>query len=372
MRKRYVIEYWKVFMGNNRVIVGMSGGVDSAVTAFLLKEAGYEVIGVTLRTWQADEGPGSRCCDIDDARAAAERIGIRYLTFNCTMDFQRYVVEPFMEGYRSGITPNPCIECNRYVKWDKLLFYSRLLEADHVATGHYASVVKLDNGRYTLKKALHSEKDQTYMLYKLTQEQLSATLMPLGDYTKNEVRKIAEEAGLTVASKPDSQEICFVANGGYADYIKDNSGPVLPEEGFFIDESGIILGRHKGIVNYTVGQRKGLGIALGYPVYVKEIRSWSNEIVLGDEQSLYCSELFCRDVNFMSISWLQPGESIRCFVKIRYRHEGLPAVITAADNGSVKVNFEEPAKAATPGQSAVFYNEKDEVIGGGIIAETRQ
>ncbi|MBR5996307.1 MAG: tRNA 2-thiouridine(34) synthase MnmA [Eubacteriaceae bacterium] len=359
-------------MGKNKVIVGMSGGVDSAVTAYLLKQAGYEVIGVTLRTWQADEGQGSRCCDIDDARAAADRIGIRYLSFNCTADFQRYVVDPFLEGYRSGITPNPCIECNRYVKWDKLLYYAKLLEGDYIATGHYAYVVKLDNGRYTLKKALHSEKDQTYMLYKLTQEQLAATLMPLGSYTKSAVRKIAEEAGLAVASKPDSQEICFVSNGGYADYIKDNSGAVLPGEGFFVDDSGKILGRHKGIVHYTVGQRKGLGIAFGYPVYVKEIRSSTNEIVLSDEQSLYSSELFCRDVNFMSISGLQPGVPVRCSVKIRYRHEGMPAVITAADNGSVKVRFEEPAKAITPGQSAVFYNEEDEVIGGGVIAGTRQ
>ncbi len=351
-----------------KVVVGLSGGVDSAVAAYLLKEAGYEVVGVTLRIWQADDGSESRCCDIDDARSTAEKIGIQYFPVNCTMDFQRYVVDPFSGEYLRGMTPNPCIECNRYVKWDKLLYYAKVVDAKYIATGHYASVVKLDNGRYTLQKADHSEKDQTYMLYKLTQEQLAATLMPLGGLSKAEVRRIAEDADLPVASKPDSQEVCFVTDGSYADYIEKNAGPDYRGEGNFVDPSGKILGRHKGIIHYTVGQRKGLGIALGRPAFVKEIRADENEVVLSDEQSLYNEEIICRDVNFMSIPGLSEGEILPCSVKIRYQHGGEQAVISMAE-GRVKVRFEKPVRAATPGQSAVFYDERDRVIGGGVIAE---
>ena len=351
-----------------KVVVGLSGGVDSAVAAYLLKEAGYEVVGVTLRIWQADDGSESRCCDIDDARSTAEKIGIQYFPVNCTMDFQRYVVDPFSGEYLRGITPNPCIECNRYVKWDKLLYYAKVVDAQYIATGHYASVVKLDNGRYTLQKADHSEKDQTYMLYKLTQEQLAATLMPLGGLSKAEVRRIAEDADLPVASKPDSQEVCFVTDGSYADYIEKNAGSDYRGEGNFVDPSGKILGRHKGIIHYTVGQRKGLGIALGRPAFVKEIRADENEVVLSDEQSLYNEEIICRDVNFMSIPGLSEGEILPCSVKIRYQHGGEQAVISMSD-GRVKVRFEKPVRAATPGQSAVFYDERDRVIGGGVIAE---
>ena len=352
-----------------KVVVGMSGGVDSAVAAYLLKQAGYEVTGVTLRIWEAEDGNESRCCDIEDARNTANRIGIKYLPVNCVHDFQKYVVEPFAADYLRGMTPNPCIECNRFVKWDKLLQYAKVTGAERIATGHYAQVVKLDNGRYTVQKALHAEKDQTYMLYKLTQEQLAATLMPLGGLSKAEVRQIALDAGLPVADKPDSQEICFVTDGSYADYIENNAGGDVPGEGFFVDADGNALGKHKGIIHYTVGQRKGLGIALGYPAYVKEIRAASNEVVIGDEGSLLSTELLCRDVNFMSIPGLETGEKLSCDVKIRYHHAGQKAEISAADGGELKVRFEEPVRAATPGQSAVFYDGEGRVIGGGIIAE---
>ncbi len=351
-----------------KVVVGMSGGVDSAVAALLLKKSGYDVVGVTLRTWQSDEDYANRCCDIDDARSTAHRIGIDYYPVNCTSDFQRFVVEPFKNSYVRGLTPNPCIECNRYVKWEKLLYYSKVVGAKYIATGHYASVVKLDNGRYTVKQAEHAEKDQTYMLWKLTQDQLESTLMPLGGLSKTEVREIAKEAGLPVASKPDSQEICFVTNGSYADYI-EGARADGDTEGYFIDTQGNILGRHRGIIHYTVGQRKGIGLALGYPVYVKEIRAKTNEVVLCGEQSLYGKEIICSDVNFMSIPGLKTGEELACSVKIRYRHQAQPAIIAAANDGSVKISFSSPVRAATPGQSAVFYDSENRIIGGGVITK---
>ena len=357
--------------GMEKVVVGMSGGVDSAVTAYLLKNAGYEVIGVTLRTWRSELGDEGRCCDIDDARAVAYKLGIRYVPVNCISDFQEYVVEPFKNDYLCGRTPNPCVLCNRYVKWEKLMYYAKALGADHIATGHYASVIKLENGRYTVKTAKYSQKDQTYMLYKLTQEQLAATLMPLGGFSKAEVRRIATDAGLPVAAKPDSQEICFVADGGYADYIKSSAKSGLVKEGCFVDESGNVLGKHKGVIYYTVGQRKGLGIALGHPAYVKEIRTETNEVVLSDETSLYSKEVTCGDVNYMSIPALGNGEKLICRAKIRYQHRAQEAAIEGLDGGRVRLEFTDPARAATPGQSAVFYDENDRVIGGGIIESAR-
>ena len=353
----------------DKVLVGMSGGVDSAVAALLLKRAGYEVAGVTLRTWQADEGYESRCCDIDDARSIASQIGIDYFPVNCSLDFQKYVVEPFKKEYMQGRTPNPCVVCNRYLKWDKLMYYAKVIGAQYIATGHYASIVRLDNGRYTVKKAKHSEKDQAYMLYKLSQEQLAATLMPLGDLSKDEVRQIAKDAGLSVASKPDSQEICFVTDGSYAEYIEKTASQDEVKAGYFVDVEGNILGKHKGIIHYTVGQRKGLGIALGYPAYVKEIRAESNEVVISDDSSLYGRELLCKDLNFMSIPGLLEGDSIDCSVKIRYHHDGTKALIERTDDDTVKVTFEEAVRAATPGQSAVFYDDEGLVIGGGIISK---
>ena len=352
-----------------KVIVGMSGGVDSAVAALLLKQAGYDVVGVTLRTWAGTEGQESRCCEIDDARQTARTIGIPYHAFNCLSEFETKVVTPFVQDYLHGMTPNPCVICNREIKWERLQYHADVLQADYVATGHYASIVKLENGRYTVRKASHAGKDQTYMLYRLTQEQLSRTLMPLGDYSKSEVRKIAEEAGIRVASKPDSQEICFVSDENYADFIREHEDGAVPGEGNYVDESGNILGRHKGIIHYTVGQRKGLGVAFGHPVYIKEIRADRNEIVLGGYEQTWCRGIVCRDLNYMGIPEPEAGGSFRCQVKVRYRHSGQYALLEKLDNEQVRVSFDEPVRFAAPGQSAVFYDENDCLLGGGIISQ---
>ncbi len=343
----------------------MSGGVDSAVAAYLLKEAGYEVIGMTLRT---DDKEG-RCCEIDDAHETAWKLKIRYYAPNVIADFRDKVKQPFFNAYIQGKTPNPCIECNRYVKWERILFYADVLGADFVATGHYASAARLENGRYTVRQADSAEKDQTYMLCKLTQDQLARTLMPLGKLSKAEVRGIAEKAGLSVAHKQDSQEICFVTEGSYADYIEKDPNLTAPGEGFFVSEDGKVLGRHRGIIHYTVGQRRGL-IAAGYPVYVKQIRADTNEVVLGDEQSLYSSAIRCDDLNFMSIPEPLPGESFRARVKIRYHHEAVWASILKEAADAVRIVFDDPVRAAAPGQSAVFYDTSGCVIGSGKIEKT--
>ena len=350
-----------------KIIVGMSGGVDSAVAAVLLKKAGYEVIGLTLRTWTGDDGTESRCCEIDDARNVARKLGIPYYTLNCLSDFQRHVIDPFVQSYVQGETPNPCVVCNRLVKWERMLYFAKVMQADYVATGHYASVVQLPNGRYTVQKAAHAEKDQTYMLYRLSQEQLAVTRMPLGGLSKEEVRRIAEQEGLPVAQKPDSQEICFVTDGNYADFIENNTSAVLQGEGCFTDEEGNILGKHKGIIHYTPGQRKGLGLALGYPAYVKRIDTEKNEVIIGKEESLYSTELRCCDVNYMSIPEPAAGSSLSCAVKIRYHHPAQQAVLVQQDNGIVQIRFDKPVRAAAPGQSAVFYDAEEHVIGGGVI-----
>lgn len=351
-----------------RVVVGMSGGVDSAVAAYLLKQQGYQVIGVTLRTWQAESGAYSRCCDISDARKTAMQLDIPFYNINSLPDFREKVIQPFIDSYLSGLTPNPCVGCNRHIKWERLLAFADEIGAEYIATGHYARIEKLDNGRYTVKTAASASKDQTYMLWQLSQEQLSRTLMPLADLTKDEVRRIAADAGLAVAGKQDSQEICFVLEGGYAEYIEAESGADIPPEGDFVDEQGNVLGRHKGIIHYTVGQRKGLGIALGHPVYVKEIDAEHDRVVLCDESSIYKKKIICRDFSFMSREAPEPGESVRADVRIRYHHAGTKAEITRTDNDTLTICFDELVKAPAPGQSAVFYDDQKRVVGGGIIA----
>ncbi|MCR5041758.1 MAG: tRNA 2-thiouridine(34) synthase MnmA [Clostridia bacterium] len=355
-----------------KVIVGMSGGVDSAAAAVLLKKQGYEVTGVTVRTWEADGGDDSRCCEIDDAARAARRLGIRHVAPNAVADFEKYVTGPFVDCYIRGLTPSPCVECNRYVKWARMLRLADELGAEYVATGHYASVLKLPNGRYTVGKAACAEKDQSYMLWRLTQEQLSRTLFPLGGMSKADARRIAEEAGLNIASKPESQDICFVPDGDYAGFIEKNAGERIPGEGSFIDGNGCVLGVHRGIIHYTVGQRRGLRLPLGYPAYVKEIRADDNTVVVAPEASLYCGTVFVRDVNFMSIPCPEPGEKISCRVKIRYRHPAQESCLERCpdpENGGplFRIDFAGPVRAPAPGQSAVFYDGQDRVVGGGVI-----
>ncbi|MBR1568585.1 MAG: tRNA 2-thiouridine(34) synthase MnmA [Lachnospiraceae bacterium] len=350
-----------------KVIVGMSGGVDSAVAAYLLKVAGYDVIGVTLRTWVSSTGKDSRCCEIDDARRIAWHLDIPYHVISCRTEFREMITDPFIQEYLQGRTPNPCVICNQKIKWEKMMEAAGVMQADYIATGHYASIVSLESGRYTVQKSLYAPKDQTYMLYRLTQEQLRRTILPLGKLSKDEVRKIAERVGLPVAAKPDSQEICFVTDGDYVDYIEQNAEQEIPGEGFFVDTDGNRLGRHRGIIHYTVGQRKGLGLALGYPAYVKEIRTDTNEVVIGTEEELYRSRIYCDQLNYLSIAGLQTGERIRANVKIRYHHAAAPAWITLVEPDLAAVDFDSPVRAAAPGQSAVFYDGQDCVIGGGVI-----
>ena len=376
----------------SKVIVGMSGGVDSAVAAYLLKEAGYEVIGIMLRTWSSEQDPfyskedgffveQNKCCEIDDARAAAYKLGIEFYPINCVREFETNVIAPFVRTYTEGCTPNPCVECNRYVKFEKLLYMADVLKADYIATGHYAKKIELPNGRYTVKMSDARQKDQTYMLYKLSQEQIKRVLFPLGEYDKDSVRLIAKEAGLPVAEKKDSQEICFIPDDDYSGYIKryidsypqtsleeDHSGfNKIAEEGDFVDSKGNTLGKHRGIIHYTVGQRKGLGLSMGHPVYVTGINADKNQVIVGDEDELFSSEITVKDYNFLSLPDLEEGESVRGRVKIRYHHGGEYALIERKDKGILRIIFDKPVKAATPGQSAVFYDENNCIIGGGII-----
>ena len=352
-----------------KVVVGMSGGVDSAVAAYLLKEQGYDVVGVMLRTWVGDDGQESRCCEIEDARSVCRTLGIPFHVFNCLSEFDEKVIKPFVCDYLHGLTPNPCVLCNREIKWERLLYFGKVLGADLVATGHYASVVRLENGRYTVQRARHAEKDQTYMLCRLSQEQLSKTLMPLADYSKEAVRSIAARIALPVAEKPDSQEICFIPDGNYADYVEAHADRPVPGEGNYVDEDGKILGRHKGVIHYTVGQRKGLGVALGRPAYVKKLDAEKNEVTLCTAGEPLCRALRCRDLNWLAIPAPVAGTTLQCTVRVRYRHAGESARLEAQEDGTVKVLFAAPVRHAAPGQTAVFYDEDERVLGGGVIAD---
>ena len=353
-----------------KVVVGMSGGVDSSVAAYLLKEQGYDVIGVTMQIWQDEERvveeENGGCCGltaVDDARRVAAALDIPYYVMNFKKEFKENVIDYFIDEYLHGRTPNPCIACNRYVKWESLLKRSMDIGANYIATGHYARIERLPNGRYTLKRSATLAKDQTYALYNLTQEQLARTLMPVGEYSKDEVREMAEKINLRVANKPDSQDICFVPDGDYAGFIEKTLDTELPT-GNFVTLDGKILGKHKGITHYTVGQRKGLGLALGYPAFVIEIRPETNEVVIGTNEDSMSNYVRANKLNFMSIPDL--NEPMRVFAKIRYNHKGAWCTIEKTGEDEVLCTFEEAQRAITPGQAVVFYD-GDYVLGGGTI-----
>ena len=354
-----------------KVVVGMSGGVDSSVAAYLLKEQGYDVVGVTMQIWQDEEAAAREenggCCGlsaVDDARRVAETLEIPYYVMNFKKEFKCKVMDYFVEEYLQGRTPNPCIACNRYVKWESLLQRSLEIGADYIATGHYARVDKLANGRYAIRNSVTAAKDQTYALYNLTQFQLSHTLMPVGEYTKDQIREIAARQNLPVAHKPDSQEICFVPDQDYAAFIDKEAAGRVPGPGNFVTEDGRILGQHKGITHYTVGQRRGLDLPMGHRIFVTEIRPETNEVVIGENEDTMTSRVVCDQLNFMAVEDLT--EPMRVLAKIRYNHKGEYCTIRKLADGSVECLFEKPVRAATPGQAVVFYD-GEHVLGGGTI-----
>lgn len=349
-----------------RALVAMSGGVDSSVAAYLTQQRGYAAIGVTMKLFESGEdGPEHGCCtleDAEDARAVAFRLNMPYYVFNFTETFQQKVISPFAEAYARGETPNPCIECNRCLKFERLARRAEELGCEKVVTGHYARVERdAQTGEWRLKKALDPQKDQSYVLYFLGQRELDRLLLPLGALTKPRVREIARDLGLRTAAKPDSQDICFV-RGSCGDFVERFLGETSPP-GAFVDMSGKVIGEHRGMVRYTVGQRRGLGVFSERPLYVVRMDPKANQITLGHEEDLYTSELFARDFHF--VSDIPPAFPLRCKAKIRYRHPEQDAVARREGN-LIKITFDRPQRAVTNGQSVVLYDGED-VLGGGII-----
>lgn len=354
-----------------RVVVAMSGGVDSSVAAALLLEEGYEVIGITMQLWsQADERTPGGCCSLEtiqDARQVAERLGIPFYVVNFRDVFEKKVIDYFTAEYLQGRTPNPCIACNRHIKFAALLEKALALEADYLATGHYARVLySPERQRYLLLKGEDERKDQSYVLYGLTQEQLAHTLFPLARYTKEEIRAKAAALHLKVADKPESQEICFVPDNNYKNFIRARLGTQAFPPGDFVNLQGEVLGRHRGLPFYTVGQRKGLGLALGYPAYVVALDPAQNRVVVGREDEVFQPGLYAKEHNFIAIPALT--EAMEVQAKIRYSAVPAAAVITPLADGRVRVIFAKPQRAATPGQAVVYYL-GDLVVGGGTIEQ---
>ncbi|MCX8074724.1 MAG: tRNA 2-thiouridine(34) synthase MnmA [Clostridia bacterium] len=358
-------------MEKKKVVVGMSGGVDSSVAALLLKKQGYEVIGITMNVWQREETEKvceKACCAVsavNDARRVCDKLDIPYYSLNFKDTFKKDVIDYFVQEYISGKTPNPCIACNKYVKFETLLNKAKtVFDAEYIATGHYAKVeYNSETGRYYLKESVTDKKDQTYALYNLTQEQLKHIIFPLGDYTKEEVRQIARENDLITANKQESQEICFVEDNDYAKFIKEKYN-YIPKVGNFVDTKGNFIAKHEGIINYTIGQRRGLKMSFKKPMYVVNIDAKNDQVVLGEENELYKKELICKEVNFMPFEKLLNRMKVKA--KIRYSAKKADATISQCEDGNVKVVFEEAQRAITPGQAVVFYD-NDVVVGGGVI-----
>jgi tRNA-specific 2-thiouridylase len=368
---------------NNTVAVAMSGGVDSSAVAAMLHAEGYELIGLTLQLWNQRRLAGKegmpeqvtgRCCSIDDvydARRVAERLGIPYYLVNEQARFERDVVQPFVNEYLAGRTPIPCSLCNNHLKFDQLLITARQIGADRIATGHYArNAYDPARGRWILSRPADRSKDQTYFLFGLTQEQLSRTLFPLGEYQKPAVRAIAAEAGLALAQKPDSQEICFIPGGDYKlfidAYLDEQNRELAETAGALVSTSGEVLGEHTGIHNFTIGQRKGLGLASPNPLYVIQIDREAHQVTVGSEQELLRDRFHARRLNWISLDPSHSASPIEVLAKIRHRHEPAPATLSLVGDDCVEVVFDTPQRAVTPGQSAVFYQD-DEVVGGGWI-----
>lgn len=353
-----------------RVVVAMSGGVDSSVAAALLKEDGYDVIGISMQLWDYTEGERDRfgsCCSLDDiydARRVADRIGIPFYVVNFEEAFSKAVVDYFVDGYLKGETPNPCLKCNQILKFETLLKRALELEADFLATGHYARVgFDKERRRYLLLKGKDLTKDQSYFLFTMTQKQLSRVIFPLGDLAKADVRRLAKKFGLDVAEKKDSQEICF-APEDYSSFITKQAGRRIDSKGAIVNDKGDVLGVHNGLHKYTIGQRKGIGVTRGEPLYVLKIDMEKNHLVVGAEEGLFSNGLIAKETNWIGIS--SPYSELEVFAKIRYRHKGAEAVVMPLANNEVEVRFKKSEKSVTPGQAVVFYS-GDEVIGGGWI-----
>lgn len=351
----------------------MSGGVDSSAAAMLLQQQGYDVTGATLRMFSNEDlglEQDSACCslsDVEDAKLVAHKLGIPHYVFNFSPCFRRCVIDRFISEYEAGRTPNPCVDCNKHIKFGELLDRARLMDCEYLATGHYARIIfDADRNRWLLARGDDHAKDQSYMLFNLTQQQLAHILLPLADITKPEIRRMSENRGLVTAHKPDSQDICFVSDGDYASYIEENSDAKITP-GNFVLSDGTVVGKHKGIIHYTVGQRKGLGLSLGHPVFVLEIRPETNEVVVGSNEESMSRYVRADQVNFMTVEDLT--EPKRVWAKIRYNHRGAWCTVEKTGEDEILCTFEEPQRAITPGQAVVLYDGEYVLGGGTIIAD---